>query len=148
MKVYTLFLALLLTSPTFAQDINLLRKNLPLAVKDKKICEQMITSLTQNAKTPVEVSYLGAFQTIWANHVVNPITKLSTFKKGTKNIDLAVRQHPNDIEIRFIRYSVQKNAPQFLGYGGAIKSDEAFIQSRYHQVESTILKEMIKNLLQ
>ena len=148
MKVYTIVFVLFFGMFSFAQDLNLLRKNLPLAVDEKKICEQMMNLLLKNAKTSVEISYLGVYQTIWANHVINPISKLSTFKKGTKNIDLAIKQQPNDVEIRFIRHSVQKNAPQFLGYSGALKADESFLKSNYHQVESTTLKEMIKNLLQ
>lgn len=131
-----------------AQDINSLRKNLVLAVDDKSVCENMINALLKNKNSPVEQSYLGAYQTIWAKHVINPLSKLSTFKKGTKNIDQAVATDPEQIEIRFIRYSVQKNAPKFLGYSEALKKDEVFLINNHHKIASPALKQMIKNVLQ
>lgn len=48
------------------------------------------------------MAYLGGLQTIWANHVFSPISKLNTFKEGKKNIEQAIKKEPENVELRFI----------------------------------------------
>lgn len=106
----------------------------------------MIDSIT-TTKDPVYLAYLGAYQTIWANHVINPISKLSTFNKGKKNIENAFLLDQNNIEIRLIRYSIQNNAPKFLGYSNELIRDKNFIERNYQDVKSIELKELINSVL-
>jgi uncharacterized protein YfkK (UPF0435 family) len=40
-----------------------------------------------------------------------------------KKISKAVNAMPNNIEIRFLRYSIQSNTPAFLGYSKNLKED-------------------------
>lgn len=130
-------------------DIQLkyLRDNYEKAVSDKKICETIIRDLEKNPKSNVHLAYLGAFQTIWANHVFNPFSKLKTFKKGKANIELAVKNENSNAEIRFIRLSVQKNCSGFLGYNDNIKQDKLFLKNHLDEVQPGQLKEMIENIL-
>ncbi|MNL63352.1 hypothetical protein D3C87_1874840 [compost metagenome] len=93
------------------------------------------------------MAYLGAFQTIWAKHVINPISKLSTFKKGKKNIEDAVKSKPDNVEIRFVRLSVQVNCPSFLGYSGKINEDKKIVQMGIQNVKSVILKKMMEAII-
>ena len=109
-------------------DLNEVRTNYSIAVQDKNMCKNMITELEQSKeKSAVNLVYLGGYQTIWTNHVFNPISKLGTFKKGKKNIEQAINKEPKNIEIRYIRFSVQKNASSFLGYNGNLKQDRDFM---------------------
>jgi len=107
---------LLMTTNLFGQDIEKYRKNYVLAVENKSICDAMIKELTKYDNVPIYNAYLGAYETIWANHAINPISKLSTFKKGKLKLDSAIKADPKRVEIKFLRYSVQSNAPKFLGY--------------------------------
>jgi hypothetical protein len=138
---------ILFGSILFGQDLNLLRKNLELAPSNKTVCEQMIQSIPQTTTKPIYLAYLGAYQTIWANHVINPFGKLSTFNKGKKNLQKAVAMDDDNIEIRFLRYSIQKNAPKFLGYSSDLSSDKKFIESHLDEVNSAELKKMINSTL-
>jgi hypothetical protein len=95
----------------------------------------------------VMTAYLGGLQAIWANHVNNPISKLNTFTKGKKNIELALKKDSNNVEIRYIRLSIQKNTPAFLGYQSEIKMDQQFIEKNKHKVTSPTLKKNIDFLL-
>lgn len=131
-----------------ATDLETIRKNYELAVDDKEICEKMINELSNNStKNSLYLAYLGAFQTIWANHVFNPISKLKTFKRGKTNIEKAINEDPNNIEIRFIRLSVQKNCPRFLGYDDNIQEDQAFLNNNKKSILSPNLSKMVKLLL-
>lgn len=127
--------------------LDFVRANYNKAVSDKKLCEKIIKELaaTKN-NSATHLAYLGGFQTIWANHVFSPIAKLNTFKKGTKKIEQAIGRELENVELRFIRLSVQKNAPAFLGYKSNINEDAEFIKKNRHQISSDILEKNIETL--
>lgn len=127
-------------------ELEKIRINYEKAVSDKKICQAMISKLSANTDA-LHVAYLGAFQAIWAKHIINPISKLSTFKKGKKNIEAAVKSKPDDLEIRFVRLSVQRNCPSFLGYSSKINEDKKIVQSNIRNIQSVVLKRMILALI-
>ena len=149
MKILISFLltSMLLTSLNNS-DINEVRTNFNLAVQDKNICKKMMEKLEQyNEKSSVYLAYLGGYQTIWANHVFNPSSKLQTFNKGKKNIELAVKNAPDNFEIRYIRFSVQKNAPAFLGYNSHLKEDKDFLVKNKKNINSDFVQKNIETLL-
>ncbi len=124
-------------------DLDYLRFNYKKAVSDKKLCLQMIEDLRSQDNEPIFLAYLGGLQTIWAKHTFNPVEKLRTFNKGKKNIQQAILKDPYNAEARFIRFSVQKNAPFFLGFNLNIKEDEEFLSIHRTKIRSDIV---IKNL--
>src|SRR5690606_4596858 len=130
----------------FQLTLDQVRNNYTKAVNDKQVCELMIKELENSSNNDVSLAYLDAFQTIWANHVINPLSKYNTFVKGKKNIEKAVKSSPNNIEIRFLRYSVQKNAPSFLGYNDNITEDLNYIKKHKNTVDNMVLKKLISNL--
>lgn len=149
MKILISFLltSMLLTSLNNS-DMNEVRTNFNLAVQDKNICKKMMEKLEQyNEKSSVYLAYLGGYQTIWANHVFNPLSKLATFKKGKNNIELAISKEPENVEIRYIRFSVQKNAPSFLGYKNNLKEDRDFLVKNKKNINSDLLQKNIETLL-
>lgn len=128
-------------------DLEVVRQNYRTAVSNKMLCHSMIESLKTNDDKNVCLAYLGAYQTVWANHVLSPITKLSTFNEGKKNIELAIKKDPANLELRFIRLSVQKNAPSFLGYNKQKSEDEIFLRKNKKKIQSSVLLNMVNNLL-
>lgn len=144
----------LLTSTIFflsSFNLNILdevRVNYSKLVSDKDLCEKMISELTKTKNnSATHLGYLGGLQTIRAKHVFSPISKLNTYKEGKKNIEKAIKKEPENVEIRFIRLSVQKNAPSFLGYKSNIKEDTEFIRKNRHQIRAAIFQENIATLL-
>lgn len=129
-----------------AQNIETYRQNYLLATEDKGICDSMIKELSDHQDQPILVAYLGAYQSIWANHVLNPISKLSTFRKGKLNIETAILKDAKNIEIRFLRYSIQKKAPKFLNYYKDLKTDRLYILNNKKMVVENSLKELIKHV--
>ena len=75
------------------------------------------------------------------------MSKLTTFKKGKKNIELAISKEPENVEIRYIRFSVQKNAPSFLGYNNNLKEDRDFLVKNKKNINSDFLQKNIETLL-
>lgn len=129
-------------------DLNEVRTSYNKAVLDKKLCKKMIEELElSKEKSVIALAYLGAYQTIWANHVFNPLSKLATFKKGKNNIELAISKEPENVEIRYIRFSVQKNAPSFLRYNSHLKEDRDFLVKNKKNINSDLLQKNIETLL-
>ena len=145
--IATLSLFCLIQTHLFGMDLDYVRANYDKAVTDKKLCRQMIEDLKDAEQTPLFLAYLGALQTIWANHVFSPMSKLKTFNQGKKNIEKAVSSDKDNAEIRFIRLSVQKNAPSFLGYNSMIKTDEAFLKTHRTKITSELVQSKIDILL-
>jgi hypothetical protein len=127
-------------------DIDFVRTNYTASIKDKQLCSRMISELKKKNDSPINMVYLGGLQTIWANHVFNPINKLKTFKEGKINIEKAIKLDPDNVELRFIRLSIQKNAPSFLGYNSNINSDKEFIKSNQKTISSAIVRNNINEL--
>jgi len=115
---------------------------------DKVLCEKLIFELTNTKNiSATQLAYLGSLQIIWANHVFSPAGKLHTFKEGKKNIEQAIKREPHNAELRFVRLSVQKNAPSFLGYRPNIAEDTEFIRKNRDQIKSAVVQENIELLL-
>lgn len=149
MKILALIFTILTMSSFTTDELILedIRQNYQLAVSDKNICQSMIKQLSDQTLSPVQLAYYGAFQTIWANHVLNPIDKLRTFKKGKKNIDNAIKLSPRNTEIIFIRHSIQKHTPAFLDYKKNMKADEIFLRKEVNNIKSSSLKNLVVQLL-
>lgn len=138
---------LLLGISCFGQSLDFYRENYLKASTNKSICSEMISNLEKSRNSNLEIGYYGAYQTIWANHVINPLSKLSTFQKGKKNLELAISKEPTNTELRALRLSIQLNAPKFLGYHQAIENDKVFLNQRKNTVKEPYLKNLINQLL-
>jgi len=107
------------------------------------------TSLSKELKSvgpdaaPLLLCYKGAALMIEAKYVLNPITKLSRFSKGKRAIEQAIAREPGNMEMRFIRFSLQTNLPGFLGYHGHIASDKQKLLAGLANVTDKVLKENI-----
>lgn len=135
------------SAPAFALDPEYVRQSYEPAVKNEKLCKTLIEQLSKETGNVVFLGYLGAYQTIWANHTSSPIAKLNTFNKGKKNIEQALKMAPGNIELHFIRLSIQVNCPDFLQYSSHINADKKIIKSNIDKVESQSLKAMCYKLI-
>lgn len=118
------------------------------AATEEQACEKLIKMLKSNDATenPLLLGYKGSATMMMANHVFSPFTKFSYFEKGKKMLEKAVEADNENVELRFLRYAAQKNAPSFLGYDNHIVSDKRFILQSSSRIDDT-LKELISSQL-
>ena len=64
--------------------------------------------------------YIKHFEPFW--------TKWFVFNRETKRLDRIIESDPDLLEIRFLRYAVQDQAPFFLGYNDNLKEDKLKIE--------------------
>ncbi len=69
------------------------------------------------------------------------------FKKGKRHLESAVSKAPENLEIRFLRYTCQVEMPHFLGYNKNITEDKKFILEHYKESKDVILVSQIKQYL-
>lgn len=57
------------------------------------------------------------------NHVSGPFKKLSHFNKGKDLLEQAIKKESGNVELRFMRFCTQSNAPAILQYNAKLKED-------------------------
>lgn len=148
---YILILRVLLSWSTIDSDtlsIEKIRADYMHYATDRTKCDCAIKNLANRKnKSSLQLGYYGALQTIWANHASNPFSKLNTFIKGKKNIEKAIAEDNDNTELRFIRLSIQTNAPYFLNYRSNIEEDKSFLIKRKSEIQSISLRNNINALL-
>lgn len=77
----------------------------------------------KNDSSPEAKGYNAAMILMKSRYVKGPFSKLKFFKKGKKILDQDISENPNSIEIRYIRFLMQKQIPKFLGYNKNIEED-------------------------
>lgn len=101
----------------------------------------------QKSDSPVAQAYHAMAYMMQAKYAFNPYLKMSHFNKGKAMLEEAVERAPSAIEIRFLRYCVQTNAPFFLNYSSDISSDKAAILKGWKTIQDADLKSRIKEYM-
>jgi hypothetical protein len=82
-----------------------------------------------------------------AKYVFNPYTKLSNFNRGKTLLENCIATGKENVELRYLRFTVQVNAPAFLGYKDNIQSDKTFLVNSLSALNDSELKQMIVSSL-
>lgn len=115
------------------------------SMSSERICKALITQLgPYNEKNnPLLMGYRAGATMLMAKHSLNPFNKLSYFKKGKTMLEKAIQAENNNVELRFLRYTIQTNVPSFLGYSSELIKDRSFLQQSVAGVRDAELKKII-----
>lgn len=105
------------------------------ALKFKKLLDSV-----DNNAVPVLLCYKGASEMMKAKYAVNPISKYSFFNRGKTLLEAGVARDTLCLESHFIRFSIQRNLPAFLGYNGNITQDSILIVKGLPNINDNDLK--------
>jgi len=86
-------------------------------------------------KTPVVIAYQGVAEALLAKVVWNPFTKINYLKTSRDNLQQAVNQAPENIEIRFLRLSTQYYLPSIMGFSSNLPEDKAAIMKNIESLD-------------
>ena len=128
------------------EEIRELYKKAPV---EESACERLIALLDSFGQdiSPVGLGYKGSATMIMAQHVSNPFVKLSYFHKGKSMLQHAIDADRENMELRFLRFAAQTNAPAMLGYRGEIQQDKTLILEALPKSEDPALKKLILGYL-
>jgi len=108
-------------------EIYEIRNNYLLA-KDFEGIEKLIILTNSNNESPLIISYNIVAELMMVKYEINPYKKLKVFNHLTNKIDSIIANNSNNVELRMLRYSIQKKSPLFLGYIDNINNDLNFIK--------------------
>jgi len=126
-------------------DVSLIRKEYKEAAISKaktKVLYKKLKGITKK-DDKVLVAYKGAVIALIARQQKGAENKKDFFKKGIELLEYALKCQPNNIEIRFVRLTIQQNSPTFLNYNAQKEEDKAFILRHLESVKSSELKKYI-----
>lgn len=116
--------------PADDTTLELIRKLYYSSVEDENKLVQL-DSLIKNTFTdtvsdypPVILAYYGGIEALKAKHAFWPFNKLSYFNSSMEILKKAVDGEPENLEIRFIRFSILDNVPGILGHSEERETDK------------------------
>jgi hypothetical protein len=145
--LYLLPLGALLVQTFDLHQIRALYHHAPEVKRDALQLNQLMLQVDSGTAAPLLVCYKGANEMIQAKYTLNPMMKLEKFNRGKVLIKKAIARDPLNLEMRFIRYSIQSNLPAFLGYRDELDTDKQFLLDKTRYSKDLELKEMILNYL-
>jgi len=145
-------LFLLPFGPSAAQnfDLHQIRKLYHGAAEIKQDAmqlNQLMLRVDSGTGAPVMICYKGANEMIQAKYLLNPFSKFEKFLKGKQLIEKAISRDTLNLEMRFIRYSIQTNLPAFLAYHDNLGADKQFLLVNTWVNKDAELKGIIINYL-
>lgn len=76
---------------------------------------------------PTVYAYKCLYYIMNAKYVFWVHKKMENFKTGRSKLDMAIEKWPGNMDLRVVRYAVQRNAPRFLKYYENIEEDKRML---------------------
>ena len=128
--------------------LNEIRATYDRAKKGIEYCQKGL-KLTRRfpVDLPVVKGYHAAFKMVQASHELFPWAKIMVFEEGKRLMEKQVGRAPANLEIRFLRLSIQLNAPSLLGYTQHIKADQQFLSQHFPDCTDPDLRHVLNTFL-
>lgn len=135
-------------------EIGEIRKDLYASVESSLKTEALLKKLqSMQQKDAVITGYIGTLQALRAKHAWNPYYKVSYLDQASKTLDKAVKLDPRNIEIRFLRYTVEYFVPPFLGYSKHVAEDRKILiqeisNKNFNSADIEVIKNVVNFLIE
>ena len=138
---YILVLLFFFNFSNAQSDIKDIRKIFILSTDSYQKCSQLNRMSSERVSIcPIYHAYNIVSKILESKYLRNPVKKFKVFKENTKLLDSLLVYHPKILEIRFLRYSIQINAPKILGYTNFVKEDYEFIMKNISHADEDLKK--------
>jgi hypothetical protein len=141
--LYSMQMIVQMNQPINLRRVRELYQSAPIFKQDAVRLDQMMLGVDPDHASPLYECYKGATKMIDAKYTINPITKYLDFKSGKNLINKGIMRDSLNLEMRFIRFSIQSNLPSYLGYHGDLPVDEHFLLTHTANNKDPQLKAMI-----
>jgi hypothetical protein len=134
-------------------NLHVIRKLLIIAMSSKKTTDSLYANLNAvKDRSALLNGYIGTLEALKAKHALNPYFKIKYLSNSEKTFKDAVNRDPHNIEIRFLRFSVEHNVPGFLGYNKNLYADREEIikqldKKYYASADKPVVKTIITFLI-
>lgn len=130
------------------KEISVLKTDLIRAVESSKLTDSLYNNLTRlSNKNALITAYLGTLEALKAKHSWNPYNKIKYVKVSLKTMQKAINMDKENMEIRFMRFSIEHFTPGFLGFSKDLAVDRKEIIKHYQNRNFGVAdEELIKNV--
>ena len=104
------------------KDLKEIRTLFNTAHLEKEDCLKLI-QLTENVNEAVIQGYHAAAIMVSSKYLINPFKISNVFNQGKALLEDVISENFAEVEIRFLRYTIQLNTPKFIGYYKSIEGD-------------------------
>lgn len=148
MKIAILFVLFHLLNPHSTLDLPKVREAYEHASKDETVAKQLYARINQQASgSATMMGYKGAVTMVLAKFQFNPLSKLEYFNNGKSILEQAIAKDAGNIELIFIRFTVQSYAPAFLKYNKDLNRDKHFLLTHAKELTDKDLQTRITRFL-
>lgn len=109
-----------------------------LSSNSVKELDKMISQLEKEKTSPINRAYKGTLIAKKASFEKVVAEKIKLFKKGVTLLEDEINKFPKNIEYRFLRLTIQENAPKILKYNTNIKEDVSLITKEYSRLNKAL----------
>lgn len=135
-KVVLILFLVSMGSAAHAHSIEQLRKAFHSSVLHPDQLSTFLSALEEiQTPSPIEQAYLGAAEALKARASWNPIMKISHLSKFRDLINEALQEDASNLEIRFLRYSIEFNIPKLLRSEESMHEDKNIILSNIANID-------------
>lgn len=115
------------------------RKKYFEAIGNERKIERLLKDL-QNIENPsaLLLAYRAACESMMAQFSWNPYTKLAQVNKSFDFFEKAIKDDAQNVEIRFLRFSVQHNVPDFLRKNREFEEDKNVLVDNFDKANFDI----------
>ena len=144
--IISFFLIIICNAQT--NNLNQIRKLYIESAKSEGNINKLISKCEEykSKNNSIIYAYRTVADLMLIKYKYNPLYKLKLFTEYSKKLDLIVTNNFSNIEIRFLRYCVQKQTPRFLGYYDNLELDYQFIIQNI-DIQSKELQKYIRSTL-
>jgi len=134
MKFRFLFLFLLFPSfhskaeSVLTDEFSNIKVAVQRAIESSSVTDSLYRVLkSRDSENPLIIGYIGTLEALKAKHSWNPYNKIKYVALSQKTMRVAVERDPTNLEIRFMRFSIQHYTPSFLGFSKDLEEDRKAI---------------------
>lgn len=131
-----------------SKEIEVLKIDLVKAVENSQLTDSLYQQLNKLPnKTALITAYAGTLEALKAKHSWNPYNKIKYVKLSLKTMQKAINMDGEDMEIRFMRFSIEHFTPAFLGFSKDLPVDRKEIVKHYQNNNFGLADEtLVKNV--
>lgn len=152
MKTLVLFIITLFTSAnanpkdadnSFMQKLEYIRTNYYASVEEEEIVEKVEQYINRHFGEDLPsliLAYKAALLSVKSKHAFWPGTKLEYFNESMDLFEKAVVSDPDNLEIRFLRFTILHHIPSFLGHSDERNKDMLVILKELAKKDYSMIK--------
>lgn len=128
-----LLLALPVGAQSAAPTLSALRHLYAAAATDEAPARRLLAAVNgyDGPSAPI-LGYRAVAEAVQARYAWSPLTKLRAVREAERLFARAVLLDPQNVEVRFLRFTIEVNVPRYLGYSQHLPDDRAVIMRGAH----------------